>query len=1259
MIKVSSCTPTEVSEKETRKVQIKMAEPCTLDSLVPVKVIRINKDSLPKYKAGKNGILPPEAIKAGKPIIRPNTGIRSLKSGYSDLSQSGDQNQEQRAIFMPPKVLKPGTDTLKSPTVIQLLSSASQKGVNPLTGEALKPPYKKTHTFPRITVALAPRHKENAIANLKYLDVEQGLVSSNILSILEDKKGNLWFGTSGGGVTRYDGETFTDFSLEQGLSNDIVRSILEDRNGNIWFGTGGNGVARYNGEEFTIFTTEQGLSNNIVRSILEDKRGILWFGTWGGGVARFDGETFTQFTTEQGLNSDYVYCILEDKRGNLWFGTNGGGVSCFNGETFSNYTIEQGLTNNKIRSILEDKDGKFWFGTDGGGLSCFDGKNFTHITTEQGLGSNYVYSIVEDKNGKLWFGTEDGVTSFDGENFIHFSVEEGLSSRYVRSILEDRNGCLWFGTDGGGISQLNTNNGETFTHFTTNQGLSNNVAFSIIEDKAGNLWFGTRGGGVSRFNGEYFSHFTTEQGLSNNYVLSILEDKKGNLWFGTDGGGVSCFNGETFSNYTTEQGLNENHIRSILEDKNGNIWFGTDGGGVSLYDGESFTHFTSKLGLRGNQVRSIFEDKSGNLWFGTNGGGVSFYDGESVKHLNSEQGLSSNVVSSITEDQHGNIWISTSEKVTILLNDFVKQLATNHLSTGSKAYETIKYEKGEKYEGDIVYLSVAHGLPDNVVVNSTEDNSGNIWIGTRKGLVRLSPADKETDGAIAIGNSYYRLKVYNIQDGFIGGDVFSTNSVAIDSKGNIWWGSGKMVTRYNPEYDFEDTVAISVQLKNIRLYFEVVPWTRLSSLESKNDLSDIKSHYKGIRFDSITRWYPIPANLSLPYRQKHISFNYIAIDLNSPGKTKYQFMLVGLDNDWSPLTGKTEVTFSNLSSGSYTFKVQALSNDGIWSEPLNYRFEIRPPWWSTWWFRTVYILASALALYGIYLWRVSSLEKHKKKLELLVKEKTEELLIQNEEVKSLNDELTSNNEYLNEQNDELESALSSLKETQQQLIQSEKMASLGLLTAGVAHEINNPLNFLMGAQQGLGDYFKEYGSADIPKTDILQSSIITGIDRISDIIKGLNQFSRNNENLDEDCDIHSIIDNCLLMLYNKTKNKAVIMKDYHDSEIVIKGNVGKLHQAFINVLANAVDAIPEMGKLVIKTYILGGNIVVEIIDNGIGIEKKKIPYVTDPFYTTKLPGEGTGLGLSITYSIIKDHKGNLEFESEVNEGTKVKIILPK
>ncbi|MCK7542163.1 MAG: hypothetical protein MZV63_70435 [Marinilabiliales bacterium] len=109
------------------------------------------------------------------------------------------------------------------------------------------------------------------------------------------------------------------------------------------------------------------------------------------------------------------------------------------------------------------------------------------------------------------------------------------------------------------------------------------------------------------------------------------------------------------------------------------------------------------------------------------------------------------------------------------------------------------------------------------MLNVTEDDSGNIWIGTRKGPVRLSPANKETDGAVAIDKSYYRLKVYNIQDGFIGGDVFSTNSVAVDSKGNIWWGSGKMVTRYNPEYDFEDTLALSVHLKNIRLYFEDVP----------------------------------------------------------------------------------------------------------------------------------------------------------------------------------------------------------------------------------------------------------------------------------------------------------------------------------------------------------------------------------------------------------------------------------------------------
>jgi len=286
------------------------------------------------------------------------------------------------------------------------------------------------------------------------------------------------------------------------------------------------------------------------------------------------------------------------------------------------------------------------------------------------------------------------------------------------------------------------------------------------------------------------------------------------------------------------------------------------------------------------------------------------------------------------------------------------------------------------------------------------------------------------------------------------------------------------------------------------------------------------------------------------------------------------------------------------------------------------------------------------------------LHRHRNQLENLVNERTAELASALAELSIRNNQLLEKNEIIQKKNETLKITLKELKETQTQLFQSEKMASLGTLTAGVAHEINNPLNYIMGALVGLEKYFIEHGTADKKKTDILQNSILVGIDRISNIIKGLNQFSRNDEKLDEEFDIHSIIDNCLLMLNNEIKQKSIILKDYTIDKIIIKGNVGKLHQVFINIMSNSLYSITEKGEILIKTILMEEKVVIEISDNGIGIDKEHLSHITDPFFTTKSPGEGIGLGLAIVYSIITDHKGEIEFESEVNKGTKAKLIFP-
>ncbi|MEA2041739.1 MAG: ATP-binding protein, partial [Bacteroidota bacterium] len=278
------------------------------------------------------------------------------------------------------------------------------------------------------------------------------------------------------------------------------------------------------------------------------------------------------------------------------------------------------------------------------------------------------------------------------------------------------------------------------------------------------------------------------------------------------------------------------------------------------------------------------------------------------------------------------------------------------------------------------------------------------------------------------------------------------------------------------------------------------------------------------------------------------------------------------------------------------------------------------------------------------------LKKHKKNLEIIVSQRTKSLA-------SANEELQSTIEELNRKNKKLTETFDHLKKTQVKLIEKEKMASLGILTSGVAHEINNPLNYIIGACYGLQEHF-ESTKTGTESTNTFLSALETGVNRASEIVKSLSQFSRDKEDYDEECNIHSIIDNSVIMLNNKLKYKAEIIKNYTDSNCVIKGNVGKLHQVFINIINNACQAIEKKGHITISTKLKNDLFIVKIADGGAGIPEEIIDKIKDPFYTTKEAGEGTGLGLSISDSIIKNHGGILHITSEQNKGTEITIKLP-
>jgi len=853
--------------------------------------------------------------------------------------------------------ITPSPDTCSPPQQIDISTVGESITLN--SGEIIKS-------------ALAEIKTADFLSKMKNYTTDDGLALDPIASSIMDSKGNLWFGTYGGGVSKYNGYNFTNFTTAHGLANNFVSSIAEDKKGNLWFGTSGGGVSCYNGITFKNYTTKQGLTNDIIRCITEDNKGNIWFGTNGGGVSKFNGKKFTNYSIKNGLANNNVRSILQDVNGNIWFGTDGSGVSKFNGKKFKTFTVKNGLAFDVVRSIIQDKEGYIWFGTNGGGVSRYNGKSFKNFTSKDGLSNDIITCITEDNKGNIWLGTQDGGASFyDGNKFINFTENQGLVNNNVRSITEDLAGNIWLGTQGGGVSRYD---GNSFINYTKEQGLSNNIILTITEDDFGNIWYGTYGGGVIKYDGKTFTNYTIKQGLANDVVYSITKDSKGNLWFGTQGGGVSKFNGKTFTNYTTKQGLTNNVVICSAEDKKGNIWFGTLGGGVSKFDGKKFSNYTMKQGLLFNIILSMKIDSKGIIWFGTNGEGVSKFDGKNFTNFTIKNGLGDNLVLSITEDKFGNIWFGTDGR-------------------GVSRYD------GKSF----LNFTKTQGIPDNTITQVVLDDLGNLVLGTNFGVAVVSKLKTRNQSNSAqkilpIQNELSNIElkkyvpvfeIFNSSTGYPVKDVNAgQNAMFKDKKGIIWIATGADKTalvRFNSKNLKKNKKKPTVQIHSVKINNENICWYDISDKHIKQSLKErkdstitqpniieevlledrvleeeerdiMRQKFKHIQFESISKFDPIPQKLVLPHKQGNITFEFSAIESSKPYLINYQYMLEGYDDSWSPANNRNTATFGNIYEGSYTFKLKAQNPNGIWSDTIKYKFTVLPPWWRTWWMFTIYIL---------------------------------------------------------------------------------------------------------------------------------------------------------------------------------------------------------------------------------------------------------------------------------------------------------------
>ncbi|MCP4152667.1 MAG: response regulator [bacterium] len=553
------------------------------------------------------------------------------------------------------------------------------------------------------------------------------MTSNWLRRICEDRRGNLWLGTEGGGIMHFNEDGFTAITKKQGLSHDSVRALLEDANGNLWIGTL-KGLNCLKDGKLKVYTTKEGLSSDNVRALCRDSKGSLWIGTKGGGLNCFKDGTFTTHNSKEGLPGNDIWSIYEDREGTLWMGT-GNGLSRFKDGKFTNYTTKHGLSENSINRVRGDREGNLWLGTYGGGLNRWNRKDgtITSFTKNQGFSDNIIWAIHEDREGSLWIGTcSGGLNRLKDGKFTGYTTKEGLTNANVQAIYEDRKGNMWFGSRGG----VNCMKEGHITEFTIARGLAHNTVWSILEDRKGSTWIATYKGLCHLEKGK-FTIYTKKQGLTHNTIIVIYEDREGNLWVGTTDG-LNRLKDGTITRYTTEQGLAGDTVKCIHEDQKGNLWFGTKTGLNRLKEGK-FTTYTTEDGMSNNIIVDIHEDVAGTLWIGTNGGGLNRLKAGEFTTVTTRQGLFNDTIYRIIEDDSGYYWMSC--------NNGIFRAKKKHLEECCE---------GKRATINCDSYNETDGMPSRECNGGSQpagwkSSDGRIWFPTLKGAVTIEPSEIKTN----------------------------------------------------------------------------------------------------------------------------------------------------------------------------------------------------------------------------------------------------------------------------------------------------------------------------------------------------------------------------------------------------------------------------------------------------------------------------------------------------------------------------------
>lgn len=885
----------------------------------------------------------------------------------------------------------------------------------------------------------------------QHYTIDDGFTARYATGIHQDRHGYLWFWSVESGLCRYDGYSFKTFGYDPAdptsISDNDISAFYEDSAGFHWFGTSSGGLNRYNPatESFTRYQHDVNDSTSIgsddVQAILEDASGTLWIGTWGGGLNRFDPQTktFTRFLPDpdstNSLSSDNVQTLFEDESGTLWVGTWGGGLNRFDPqtETFTRfeYTPRDAhtLSSDDIRSIVQAPDGNLWIGTGNDGLNYFDvatGKAtryFHDLDDPNSLSDNTIQTLFLDESGTLWVGTLNGLNRYNADStFSHFIVNRaetsafaspeiqaiyqtragriwagtndglyyyapledtfvaitdpsqtptGLASGPIRALLEDREGGLWASTFNG-VSRTHPSMGAV-TRYLPNPSAPTNFALNElglpVEAPDGTLWYGGQDR-LYRFQPRTgtFESFRLNIRLSTEYgagVRPLAVDQRGDLWLrSTDG--LIWFNPS--ANKTTlishdpkdPQTLSGTTVTAFLEARDGTIWVGTRRSGLNRLDPATglFTRYQhipdDSTSLSDDGVQALLEDTEGNIWIGTRRGGLNRLDPQTslfTWYQNSDQdstSLSSNNVQSLLQDASGALWARTSNGG---LNRLDPTLGTV-----------------TRYEAD---PSDPQSLSSNQITDIVPASDTTLWIATSDGgLNRLDPRTGAvtrftTSTSGLLSNTINQIALVSSEELWMitQGGVARLHrpsgtirpfgaaeglpglyfTLYHSQHGRLYLSSSSGgIVRFRPETMRADTLAPVVSLKNMTVLDE--------------DGTD--RYTLGVHSEA---HHPVV----LPHDQNDVIFSYLGFHLKNPEQNRYRYRLEPFESEWQDGGTQRSVRYVSLPPGAYTFHLSAANSDGVWyTEGVQAAFSILPPWWRTNWAYMAYGILITGLLFG-------------------------------------------------------------------------------------------------------------------------------------------------------------------------------------------------------------------------------------------------------------------------------------------------------